>query len=68
MVELRHKIDFAKIIVKDNFFKLKRKWQLSRNGNNALNKDPAYNATNPNHFIPMIEEDRYIERVDSLGS
>ena len=66
MVELRHTIDFAKILVKDNIFKLKRRWQLSRNGNNALNKDPAYNASNPNHFIPMIEKDRYIERVDSF--
>jgi hypothetical protein len=31
-----------------------------------MNKDPAYNATNPSHFIPMIEKDRYIERVDSF--
>ena len=25
-------------------------WQMSRNGKNAMNKDPAYNATNPSHF------------------
>ena len=66
MVEFSQKVDFAKIYIKDQFFKLKRKWQLSQNGKNAMNKDPAYNATNPNHFIPMIEQDRYIERVESF--
>ena len=66
MVEFSQKVDFAKIYVKDQFFKLKRKWQLSQNGKNAMNKDPAYNATNPNHFIPMIEKERYIERVESF--
>ena len=66
MAELQHKLDFAKIYAKDQIFKLKRMWQMSRNGKNAMNKDPAYNATNPSHFIPMIEKDRYIERVDSF--
>ena len=66
MAELQQKIDFAKIFAKDQIFKLRRMWQMSRNGNNSMNKDPAYNATNPNHFIPMIEKDRYIERVDSF--
>ena len=66
MTELQHKLDFAKIYAKDQIFKLKRMWQMSRNGKNAMNKDPAYNATNPSHFIPMIEKDRYIERVDSF--
>ena len=66
MAELQHKLDFAKIYAKDQIFKLKRLWQMSRNGKNAMNKDPAYNATNPSHFIPMIEKDRYIERVDSF--
>ena len=67
MAELQHKLDFAKIYAKDQIFKLKRIWQMSRNGKNAMNKDPAYNATNPSHFIPMIEKDRYIERVDSFA-
>ena len=66
MAELQHKLDFAKIYAKDQIFKLKRLWHMSRNGKNAMNKDPAYNATNPSHFIPMIEKDRYIERVDSF--
>ncbi len=66
MAELQQKLDFAKIYAKDQIFKLKRLWQMSRNGKNAMNKDPAYNATNPSHFIPMIEKDRYIERVDSF--
>jgi len=66
MPELQQKLDFAKIYAKDQIFKLKRMWQMSRNGKNAMNKDPAYNATNPSHFIPMIEKDRYIERVDSF--
>ena len=66
MPELQQKLDFAKIYAKDQIFKLKRLWQMSRNGKNAMNKDPAYNATNPSHFIPMIEKDRYIERVDSF--
>ncbi len=66
MAELQHKLDFAKIYAKDQIFKLKRLWQMSRNGKNAMNKDPAYNATNPSHFIPMIEKGRYIERVDSF--
>jgi hypothetical protein len=66
MAELQQKLDFAKIYAKDQIFKLKRIWQMSRNGKNAMNKDPAYNATNPSHFIPMIEKDRYIERVDSF--
>ena len=51
MAELQHKLDFAKIYAKDQIFKLKRMWQMSRNGKNAMNKDPAYNATNPSHFI-----------------
>ncbi len=66
MAEFQQKLDFAKIYAKDQIFKLKRIWQMSRNGKNAMNKDPAYNATNPSHFIPMIEKDRYIERVDSF--
>ena len=66
MAELQHKLDFAKIYAKDQIFKLKRLWQMSRNGKNAMYKRQAYNATNPSHFIPMIEKDRYIERVDSF--
>ena len=46
MAELQQKLDFAKIYAKDQIFKLKRMWQMSRNGKNAMNKDPAYNATN----------------------
>ena len=66
MVELKQRLDFARIVAKDQLFKIKRKWQLTRSGKNSMNKDPAYNAANPSHFIPMIEEDRYIERVDSF--
>ena len=66
MVEIKQRLDFAKIVAKDQLFKIKRKWQLTRSGKNSMNKDPAYNAANPSHFIPMIEENRYIERVDSF--
>ena len=66
MVELSQKIQIAKIIAKDKVYKVQEKWQTSNTGKNSLTKDPAYNATNPSHFIPMIEKDRYIERVDSF--
>ena len=66
MVELRHRIDFAKVFAKDQVFKLKRAWQVSRSGKNSMTKDPAYNAANPKHFIPMIEKERYIERTDTF--
>ena len=59
MVELRQRIDFAKIFARDQVFKLKRAWQISKSGKNAMTKDPAYNAANPKHFIPMIEKERY---------
>ncbi len=66
MVELRQRIDFAKIFARDQVFKLKRAWQVSKSGKNSMTKDPAYNAANPKHFIPMIEEDRYTERTDTF--
>tara|TARA_Y100000741_G_C18249515_1_gene556754 strand:- start:361 stop:1557 length:1197 start_codon:yes stop_codon:yes gene_type:complete len=66
MVELRQRIDFAKIFARDQIFKLKRVWQVSKSGKNSMTKDPAYNAVNPNHFIPMIEKDRYGERTDTF--
>ena len=66
MVELRQRIDFAKIFARDQVFKLKRAWQVSKSGKNSMTKDPAYNAANPKHFIPMIEEDRYTDRTDTF--
>ena len=63
MTELRHRIDFAKIFARDQVFKLKRAWQVSRGGKNSLTRDPAYNAANPKHFIPMIEKERYMDRT-----
>tara|TARA_B100001250_G_scaffold231929_1_gene199129 strand:+ start:915 stop:2111 length:1197 start_codon:yes stop_codon:yes gene_type:complete len=66
MVELRQRIDFAKIFARDQVFKLKRAWQVSKSGKNSMTKDPAYNAANPKHFIPMIEEERYTERTDTF--
>ena len=66
MVELRQRIDFAKIYARDQVFKLKRAWQVSKSGKNSMTKDPAYNAANPKHFIPMIEKDRYVERTETF--
>lgn len=66
MVELRQRIDFAKIFARDQVFKLKRAWQISKSGKNAMTKDPAYNAANPKHFIPMIEKERYGERTETF--
>jgi len=66
MVELRQRIDFAKIFARDQVFKLKRAWQVSKSGKNSMTKDPAYNAVSPNHFIPMIEKERYGERTDTF--
>ena len=63
MTELRHRIDFAKIFARDQVFKLKRAWQVSRGGKNSLTRDPAYNAANPKHFIPLIEKERYMDRT-----
>ena len=37
-----------------------------RSGKNRLTKDNAYNASLPNHFTPMLEEDRYGDRSDVL--
>ena len=66
MVELRQRIDFAKIFARDQVFKLKRAWQVSKSGKNSMTKDPAYNAANPKHFIPMIEKERYGERTETF--
>jgi len=66
MVELSQKIQIAKIIAKDKVYKVQEKWQTSNSGKNSLTKDPAYNAANPKHFIPMMDEDRYGERSDAF--
>jgi|TARA_B110000967_G_scaffold209627_1_gene266717 hypothetical protein len=66
MVDNSRNIRFAKVALKDQGFKVKKSWQMSRNGKNALTKDPAYNAVNPNHFIPMIDEERYGDRSDAF--
>ena len=60
------KLKFAKIIVKDKFYKMKENWQTSQSGKNALTKDPAYNAANPKHFIPMMDKERYGERSNAF--
>ena len=66
MVELSQKIQIAKIIAKDKVYKVQEKWQTSNTGKNSLTKDPAYNAANPKHFIPMMDEDRYSDRSDAF--
>ena len=60
------KLKFAKIVVKDQFYKIKENWQTSQSGKNALTKDPAYNAANPKHFIPMMDKERYGERSNAF--
>ena len=60
------KLKFAKIVVKDKFYKIKESWQTSKSGKNALTKDPAYNAANPKHFIPMMDKERYGERSNAF--
>ena len=42
MVDNSRNIRFAKVALKDQGFKVKKSWQMSRNGKNALTKDPAY--------------------------
>ena len=66
MVELSQKIQIAKIIAKDKVYKVQEKWQTSNSGKNSLTKDPAYNAANPKHFIPMMDEERYGDRSDAF--
>ena len=44
MVELSQKIQIAKIVAKDQVYKVQEKWQTSKSGKNSLTKDPAYNA------------------------
>ena len=62
----KEQIEFAKIVVKDQVFKVNKSYQMSQSGKNSLTKDPAYNAANPKHFIPMMDEDRYGERSDAF--
>ena len=66
MVEFSQKIQIAKIVAKDQVYKVQEKWQTSKSGKNSLTKDPAYNAANPKHFIPMMDEDRYSDRSDAF--
>ena len=66
MVEFSQKIQIAKIVAKDQVYKVQEKWQTSKSGKNSLTKDPAYNAANPRHFIPMMDEDRYSDRSDAF--
>ena len=66
MVEFSQKIQIAKILAKDQVYKVQEKWQTSKSGKNSLTKDPAYNAANPRHFIPMMDEDRYSDRSDAF--
>ena len=66
MVELSQRIQIAKIVAKDQIYKVQEKWQTSKSGKNSLTKDPAYNAANPKHFIPMMDEDRYSDRSDAF--
>ena len=56
---VKEQIEFAKIVVKDQAFKVNKAYQMAQSGKNSMTKDPAYNAANPNHFIPMMDEDRY---------
>ena len=65
-MELNQKIQIAKILAKDQVYKVQEKWQTSKSGKNSLTKDPAYNAANPKHFIPMMDEDRYSDRSDAF--
>ena len=66
MVELSQKIQIAKIIAKDKVYKVQEKWQTSNSGKNSLTKDPAYNAANPKHFIPMMDESLNVIK-DEIG-
>ena len=66
MPSTTEKLKFAKIVVKDKLYKVKESWQTSQSGKNALTKDPAYNAANPKHFIPMMDEDRYTDRSNAF--
>ena len=63
---IKEKVEFAKIVVKDQAFKVNKTYQMSLSGKNSMTKDPAYNAANPKHFIPMMDEDRYGERSDAF--
>ena len=41
MVEFSQKIQIAKIVAKDQVYKVQEKWQTSKSGKNSLTKDPA---------------------------
>jgi len=50
-------------MAKDKRFALKRAWQLNQISLDRFQKDPAYEANNPDHFVPLIEVDRYMKRT-----
>ena len=63
-MDIKEKLFLISVLSKNTIFKTTRWYQSLWSGKNRLTKDSAYNASNPNHFTPMMEEDRYGTRTD----
>ena len=65
-MDIKQKLSLLSVLSKNAIFKTKRWYESMRSGKNRLTKDSAYNASLPNHFTPMMEEDRYGDRSDAF--
>ena len=65
-MNIKEKLFLFSVLSKNAIFKTKRWYESVRSGKNRLTKDNAYNASLPNHFTPMMEEDRYGNRSDAF--
>ena len=65
-MNIKEKLFLFSVLSKNAIFKTKRWYESVRSGKNRLTKDSAYNASLPNHFTPMMEEDRYGDRSDAF--
>ena len=65
-MDIKQKLSLLSVLSKNAIFKTKRWYESMRSGKNRLTKDSAYNASLPNHFTPMMEEDRYGNRSDAF--
>lgn len=63
MPTMQEWMNFAKATVRDQRFSIKRALQLNNPIQDRFTKDAAYEANNPNHFVPLIEVDRYNKRT-----
>ena len=58
-MDIKEKVFLFSVLSKNAIFKTRRWYESIRSGKNRLTKDSAYNASLPNHFTPMLEEDKW---------